>query len=422
MADSVAAAGPARVSALAPLRNPAFARLWFGAITSNIGTWMEAVALGIYVQRTTGEASWTASVAAAAFLPIAIFGPLGGALADHVSRKLVIVGTSLVQAALAASLATVFANGSPTPGLVTLIAFGSGVCAALGFPAFQAILPDLVPPEALPGAIALSSAQYNLGRVFGPVLAGIVIAGDRFFAAVTINAASFLVVVAVVLTLRLPRPVAQPERIGFLGTLAGGLRFVRGDPGLRVNVATLALSSFVAAPFIALIPTMAEEVLAAPDGTALLIAAQGVGAVAMAFAVGPIMARWGPRRLLFTTMSLLPLALSSYALAATLRTAAIAIVFVGACYLGALSTMTTVAQLRAPTELRGRVLAVHTVVLGSFYPVGAMIQGEVADAIGLPRTTVGAAALLATVLLITRAVRPGLARALDEPPALPSAP
>lgn len=422
MDDPVGGAGPSRTSALAPLRNPAFARLWVAAITSNIGTWMEALALGIYTQRSTGSATSTAAVAAAAFVPIAVFSPLGGALADHISRKLIIVGTSLVQATLAASLAVQFANGAPSQRLVLLVAFGSGVCGALGFPAYQAMLPDLVPPETLPGAIALSSAQYNLGRIIGPVLAGVVIADDRFFAAEVVNAASFIGVIAVVGTLRLPRPVAHADRPGFLRTISGGFRFVRADPGLRVTFATLALSSFLAAPFIALIPTMAEDVLAAPNGTALLVGAQGVGAVAMAFALGPLTARWGVRRVLVTAMSLLPVALASYALAATLWTAAVAIVIVGACYLGALATTTTIAQLRAPTALRGRVLAVHTMVLGSFYPVGAIIQGQIADEYGLPRTTVAAAAVLGATLLIARVVRPQLGGTLDVPPALPSAP
>ncbi|MFM8973674.1 MAG: MFS transporter, partial [Actinomycetota bacterium] len=189
MDDPVGGAGPSRTSALAPLRNPAFARLWVAAITSNIGTWMEALALGIYTQRSTGSATSTAAVAAAAFVPIAVFSPLGGALADHISRKLIIVGTSLVQATLAASLAVQFANGAPSQRLVLLVAFGSGVCGALGFPAYQAMLPDLVPPETLPGAIARSSAQYNRGRILGPVLAGGVIADDRCFGAAVVNAA-----------------------------------------------------------------------------------------------------------------------------------------------------------------------------------------------------------------------------------------
>src|SRR5262249_43162309 len=153
-----------------------FARLWTGAFVSNIGTWMEAVALGYYVTKVTHQAAWTGTIAAAAFLPIAFFGPLGGALADRIARKGLLIATNLVQTGLAAFLTVLFVVGNPSAPILTLIALGNGICAALSFPSFQAILPDLVPSDDLPGAVALSSAQYNLGRVVGPALAGVAIA------------------------------------------------------------------------------------------------------------------------------------------------------------------------------------------------------------------------------------------------------
>ncbi len=101
---------------------------------------------------------------------------------------------------------------------------------------------------------------------------------------------------------------------------------------------------------------------------------------------------------------------------------ALALLFVGAFYLGALSTFTTIAQLRAPANIRGRVLAVHTVILGALYPLGAIVQGTIADSIGLRATTFGSAAVMAAVLLLVRVVRPGISRAIDEPVAVGSAP
>ena len=157
------------------MRHRAYARLWVAAFVSNIGTWMESIALGIYVVQLTHQAVWAGAVAGAAFLPIAFFGPIGGALADRFPRKWLLMGTTLAQTGLATLLTVLFATGSPSAPVVTLIALGNGIAAALGFPAFQALLPDLVPTEDLPGAIALSSAQFNLGRVVGPALAGVVV-------------------------------------------------------------------------------------------------------------------------------------------------------------------------------------------------------------------------------------------------------
>ena len=406
----------------APLRHKAYARLWTGAFVSNIGTWMESIALGIYVQKHTGQAAWTGTVAAAAFLPIAFFSPIGGALADRYPRRVLMIATSLVQTALAALLTVLFVIGHPSAPTITLIALGNGVCAALGFPSFQAMLPDLVPVEDLAGAIALSSAQYNLGRVIGPVIAGVVISIGGYAWAEGVNAVSFLAVVAVMLTITLPTPSAHARAEKFLHSIADGFRYVRREPGLLVTALAMCLNTFLAAPFIALVPTMALDVLhSGSGGTAVLITAQGIGAVLMAFSLGTLVERYSARRVLMTLMSALPIALVAYASAPNLALAALALFVVGTLYLGALSSFTTIAQLRVPSEIRGRVLAVFTVILGSLYPLGSIIQGKVADHIGLRETTIGASVIMMVVLLVTRAVRPGISAAIDEPVSEPVA-
>jgi len=405
-----------RFDALAPLRHPAYARLWTGAFVSNIGTWMETVALGVYVQNLTHQAAWTGTIAAAGFVPIAFFGPIGGALADRFPRKLLLLATNLVQTGLATLLAFLFAFGHPTAPVLALIVFGNGICAGLGFPAFQAILPDLVPVEDLPGAIALSSAQYNLGRVVGPALAGIVIAIGGYAWAEAVNALSFFAVIAVLLTLTLPKPGVHARDEKMFRSIVNGFQFVRREPGLRINAAAMCLNTFLAAPFIALVPAMAQDVLHdGKAGTSILITVQGIGAVTMALSLGMLVVRFGPRRLLIGLMATLPFALTAYAFAPVLALSALALFFVGALYLGALSTFSTIAQFRAPPAIRGRVLAVNTMILGSLYPLGAVVQGKIADNIGLRQTTFAAAAIMAIVLAVTRLVRPGITRALDIP-------
>ncbi|MDQ1459369.1 MAG: hypothetical protein QOI08_853 [Actinomycetota bacterium] len=410
-----------RFDAIAPLRHPAYARLWTGAFVSNIGTWMETLALGVYVTKHTGQAAWTGTIAAAGFLPIAFFGPIGGALADRLPRKLLLMATTFVQTGLAALLTVLFVIGHPSAPVLTIIAFGNGICAGLGFPAFQAILPDLVPIKDLPGAIALSSAQYNLGRVVGPVLAGVVIAVGGYAWAEAVNAVSFFAVIAVLLTLALPKPSEHARDQKLFHSIIEGFRFVRREPGLRINALAMCLNTFLAAPFIALVPAMADKVLHTDIGTSVLIAVQGMGAVIMAFSLGWLVQRFGPRRLLAGLMAALPFALAAYAYAPDLILSSLAIFFVGALYLGALSSFSTVAQLRAPAAIRGRVLAVNTMILGSLYPLGAVVQGKVADSIGLRATTFGAAAIMAVVLGVTRIVRPGITHALDVPVAIPVA-
>jgi MFS family permease len=414
---------PARIKLIsfAPFRHSGYARLWTGAFLSNIGTWMEAIALGSYVQKHTGQAAWTGTVAAAAFVPIAFISPLGGALADRFSRRWLMIVTSLFQMALATVLTVLFVVGDPSAPTLTLIALGNGIGAALGFPAYQAMLPDLVPVEDLPGAIALSSAQYNLGRVVGPALAGVVIYFGGYAWAEGVNAVSFLAVVAVLLTIELPPPAATARAEKIRRAIVDGFRYVRHEPGLRIAALAMCLNTFLAAPFIALVPTMAQDVLdAGASGTAILVTAQGIGAVLMAFSLGSLVNRYTARRVLVTLMFTLPFALAAYAAAPELGTSALTLFAVGLLYLGTLSSFTTIAQLRVTSEIRGRVLSVFTVILGSLYPLGAVVQGKVADYIGLRWTTFGSAAVMLAALVVTRLVRPGVTEAIDAPSALGS--
>lgn len=376
---------------------------------------METVAIGVYVTETTGQAAWTGAVAAAGFVPIAVLGPVGGALADRLPRRRLVLTANLVQGALAAVLAILFATGDPSAPLLTSIVFASGIVSAIGFPAYQAMLPDLVPTEDLAGAMGLSSAQWNLGRVIGPVLAGVVIEIGGYAWALGLNATSFLAVVAVLLTLHLPPP-APSTGDSLMESMAEGVRFLRDDPGLRVNVGAMAVNTLFAAPFIALVPAMSEQVFdAGARGTSVLVAAQGIGAVAMGLMLGTLTQRYGSRRVVATMLATLPVALAVYAYAPTLAASALVLMFVGALYLGALSSFMTIAQLRAPAHLRGRVLAVNNVVLGTLYPLGSVVQGRVADSVGLRATTAGAAVAMLAVLLVARASWPGAVQALDAP-------
>ena len=399
---------------LAPLRHRRYAALWTGGFASNVGTWMETVGVGILVTSQTGRAAWAGIVAAAAFIPNALLGPLGGALADRLPRRRLLLTTTSVQTALASTLAALAAVGAGRPGAVTLIVFGSGCANAIGLPSLHAVLPDLVPRQELTGAVALSSAEWNLGRVVGPALAGVVIGVGGYALAFAINAASFLAVILAVAPLRLPAPSPAPGE-SIRTAIRTGARFAWHEPGIRAVLVYLALNSLLAAPFIALVPAVASRVFDDPaSGTAALVTSQGVGAVVMALTLSSLAHRYGHRATLLFCLVTLPLALVAYASAPTLGLAAAAIFAVGALYLGCLSSFTTIAQLRAPAAVRGRVLSVLFVSLGLLYPIGSVTQGTIADAIGLRATTAGAAALLFAAFVALRVTRRGFDRDLGD--------
>jgi predicted MFS family arabinose efflux permease len=229
-----------------------------------------------------------------------------------------------------------------------------------------------------------------------------------------LNTVSFFAVLAVVASFRLPMPVGAAGA-SILRSIREGASFVRGDGALRFVVVCVALNSLLAAPFIALVPAVALDVFHEEKlGTAALVTAQGVGAVCMGLGLATLFGRFGTRRVLLGVLYLLPVALTLYALAPTLPLAVLAIFGVGALYLGTLSSFTTVAQLRAPTELRGRVVSVVMMLIGALYPVGSIVQGAIADDIGLRATTTGAALLLGALLLIWRFLRPRAADAIGD--------
>jgi MFS family permease len=395
---------------LAPFRQRAYARFWFGAFVSNIGTWMETVAVGILVTTETGQAGWAGLVAAAGFVPSAFAGLIGGALADRIPRKRLLLSTVTVQMLLAGLLTALALADAAHPAVVTGIVFLAGCASALGFPTYQALLPDLVPREDLPAAMALGSAQWNLGRVVGPALAGVVIGLGGYAWAFAFNTVSFLAVIIAIAPLTLPPPQPQPGET-IRAAISSGFRFVRHDAGLRAVVGYFSLNSLLAAPFIALVPAVALKVFDNEDvGTSVLVTAQGVGAVVMALLLGGLSERVGLRRVVLGALFLLPLCLVGYALAPTLGFAAVGIFFVGATYLGCLSGFNTIAQLRTPAALRGRVMSVNMVILGTLYPIGSVLQGWVADSAGLRATTAVAAVVLGAAVLALRTLRPGFDR------------
>ncbi len=407
---------PLRFESFAPFRHRDFALFWSGAFVSNIGTWMETVAFGVYVTARTGQAVWPGLVAAAAFVPTAFLGPVGGALADRMPRKLILLTTTAVQTMFAGLITTLMVIGHPAPTVVVLVALGSGCAAAIGFPAYQAMIPDLVPIEDLPGAIALGSAQWNLGRVVGPLLAGVAITLGGIPWALGANTVSFFAVIVVLLLITLPRPAADARAGKIVAAIRSGFRLVRADPGLRVVIQTMSLNTLLAAPFIALVPAMAIKVFGAgKGGTSVLVTAQGIGAVSAALAIGPLGRRRGMRWIMVRSVTLVPIALVLYAVAPNLPLSALAILVVGSLYLASLSSFTTIAQQRAPAEFRGRVLSVNNVVLGTMYPAGAFLQGLLADHFGLRAVTAGSAIVMIVVLVAVRTLRPGYTMAIDAP-------
>lgn len=403
------------LSSLRPLRSRNFALLWSAALVSNVGSWMQSVALGVLVTERTHNALWTGLVAAAAFLPMGLMAPVGGAVADRLDRRRWLILTTTGEAGFAVALA-VLAAGHAAPWAMVVVAFFGGVCASIGFPAYQAMLPDLVPREDLLAAVSLSSAQFNLGRVIGPALAGVVVVAGSAAWAFVINAVSFGAVVVALLLIRLPSRPSPSVFEPMWTRIVAGARVAFDEPGCRSAVILIAVVAFVGSPFIALVPAMSIKGLhAGTAGTSALVTGQGVGAVAGALALAGLARALGARRLLVRALLAFPLALVCYGLAPSIVPATVAIVVVGACYIGVLTGLNTVVQLRAPAEARARVLSVYMMALGTIYPIGAVVQGAIAQTVGIQTVTVASGVLLGLVMLAVVRLAHRVVGSLEDP-------
>lgn len=396
------------VRSFSPFRHRAFLLVWLGALVSNVGTWMETTALSFFVADTS-RPSASGFVAAAGFIPTALLGPVGGAWADRFDRRRIMYCTNALSAVIAGSVAVLVASGNATPGRLALFSFVGGCTGAIGFPAFQATLPDLVPPDELVAAIGLSSTQWNLGRILGPMAAAIAISIGGVSTALWVNAISFLAVIVALSFAAIPH--RQGVKRAVWRAVADGVRFVRTTPAVRAMVPVMLGVVFLGGPFIGFIAQMATNVFGARQGgTGLLVTSQGIGAVIAGASMGSLSSRFGVSRVLAGAVCLLGPALVAYGSSPSLWFAAPALVVVGGCYMSVLSCCTSITQQSAPSELRGRAMSVNNFVLGAAYPIGLLVQGYIADHTSLRVVTVGAGIAIAVAVVSGRLVRPGQLR------------
>jgi MFS family permease len=385
---------------LRPLRYRDYRVIWLGALVSNIGTWMETTALSTLIAKETKSATQVALTAMAGFLPTAFASPIGGVLADRFDRKRFLQVSLLLETLFAGLLAVLVGLGERRTLPLAALVFLASTVGAASLPNRQAVLPSLVPREDLPAAISLGSASWNGGRVFGPMLAGLVTAIGVTWAFVC-NAISFLVVLLAWLTIVLPpKPDAgsgPPPSIKTM--LADGFRTVKQHDRLRFAIVFIAVLAGTAGPFIGLLAIVARVQF--NIGAAQFITAQGIGAVLGGLATTRFTRMFGRGRMMLGYLLALPLALVVYAYAPHRFIAIGAVLVMGGAYIGLLNGCQAILQLNSPPELRARVLAVFSVALGGPYCLALLVNGPLADAVSIRASTLfQAGATLAGVGLL----------------------
>ncbi|MDC0711884.1 MFS transporter [Stigmatella sp. ncwal1] len=400
-----------RLSSFRAFEHPGYFSVWAGSLVSNIGTWMETVALGVYVTEVTGKAEWTGGVVALAYLPGLLLSPLGGALADRFDRRAFVAIGTAVQGLLAVLLTVLAFTEQLSVPTVAVISFFNGCINMMMGPAFNALLAELVPPEDLHSAMSLSSAQYNLGRVIGPILAATVLGAGGIAWALLVNALSFLAVPLALSRVRPPPRSYAPSTTGLWVDIARGAQAARKDPGIRLMLVSTFGVGLLVAPFIGLVPVFAIRVFGQGAGaTSLLITCQGAGAVLAAVAVGALVDAFGRKRVLEGVLLAMGPVATLYWLSPTLPLASVSIFLLGASYLMALTGIHTVCQTRAPDALRARVSSLYGMVLNGAYALGLWLLGALSDRLTVRSVTASASLLFLALMVSLRLLRP---RAFD---------
>ncbi len=366
------------------LRHPDFRRFAAGQTVSLVGTWMQQIAQGWLVLELTGSAFKVGLVTTLNTLPILLFTLYGGVVADRVDKRRFIIFLQSVMMIEAAVLAALTLSGQVTVGWVYGLALAYGLATAFEVPARQAFLVELVPADELVFAAALNSTVYNLARVIGPAVAGVVIAVSGPGAAFALNAVSYIAVIIglVRITHRTPARV----QVGRPSILTG-VRFIRARPVLEGLAMQMTLVSVFTISFIPILPVFAKDVLGTDAaGYGAMTSAVGIGAACGAIIVGGIGRRIPRARLANAGGTLLAVFVIALALMRHLTPALGVLALGGAALATAGISTATSLQLAATSEVRGRVMAVYSFVVLGLAPFGALQAGWIAEHYGADRS------------------------------------
>lgn len=389
---------------LRALRHRNFQLFFSGQLISLVGTWMQTIAESWLVYRLTGSSLKLGAVGFCSQIPVFLVAPLGGIIADRYNRKHVVIGTQVCSMVLAGIYAALTLSGRIKIWEIFVLAGLLGVVNAFDIPGRQAFLMDMVGREDLMNAIALNSSMFNGARIIGPAIAGILVArigeGWCFFA----NSVSYIAVIAGLLMMRITRPAPRARAASPLAHIMEGFRFVRKTAPIRVILLLLGLVSFVAMPYVVLMPIFADRVLhSGARGLGILMGATGVGALLGALTLASRSGVRGLGRWVAFSCGGFGAFLIFFSFSRTFWLSTALLVPVGFCMMFQMSSSNTLIQAMSPDELRGRVMAVYSMMFMGMAPFGTLLAGALADRLGAPVTVaMGAVAAVGGAIIFGR--------------------
>ena len=366
-----------------------------GALTSSIGTWMQKVAQAWLIVTLTGSSSafYLGLDSFAGEAPILLFTMIGGVVADRRDRRHMMLMSQNIQMIVAFILAALVFTDVVQVWMVISLSFVSGIAQAFGGPAYQSLIPTLVGKEHLPNAVALNSIQFNLARVLGPLFFAATLAvfikggynePQAMNAAFVLNSASFLIVIYTLSLLHVKHvPPTATKKIK--EELKGGLDYVRGHGSLVALIVLAAATTFLGFALLTFLPAFARDIFKADASTySRLMAFSGAGSICGALVIAWLgkFPRMGLTALLMQVIY--GVLILAFATSRMLWLSSILLFLTGGALMMVFSTVTSLVQLIAPDNMRGRVMSIYMVAFRGGMPLGSLASGYFAQKIGTP--------------------------------------
>lgn len=375
---------PRRLAAIfRSLRHRDFALFWAGNFLSNIGTWMQNLALGWLILVMTGSPFLLGLNGFLGSAPSLIFSLPGGAIADRLNRRKLMIYAQTTLMLLALVLAIFTSLRLIEIREILLISFLAGLASALNNPTYQAMVPDLVERDDLLNAVALNSVQFNLSRAIGPTLAGLAVGSLGIAACFYLNTLSFLPLIIALLVINVrSHPVQEGPSVW--GAMLDGLRFVRQHRHIIILLSVPSFLTLWGLPFVVLMPVFARNQLeVGASELGYLMAGAGLGAVTAALSLAARGSAELKERPVIVRAALFSVALILLGEARSFWWAFFLLMILGATMVGALALTNSTLQVISPPELRGRIMSMYNLAVLGLAPLGSLQAGAVAELLGV---------------------------------------
>jgi MFS family permease len=371
--------------------------MWIASVASNIGTWMHTVGASWLMTTLAVSPLLVALVTTATTLPVFLLGLPAGVMADLVDRRKLLIFTQSWMLGVAALLGVLVMAGGIGPWWLLTLTFALGVGSAMNGPAWAAAIPELVPRDEMPAAVALNSVGFNIARAVGPALGGIVMAAAGAGAVFMANAVSFLGVIVVLWSWKEGTPAVREPGTRFRDAMREGLIYVRGARSFHAVLARAGMFSLAGSALWSMLPVVARQELKSTSlGYGVLLGCLGAGSVIGAAILAPVRSRYPVDKIVAVGVILFAIATVGLASLRSLPLAIPAMLLGGIAWMTVMSSFNVCAQTAPPQWMRARALAFYLLVFQGSLAVGSGLWGEVARRAGVRASLlIAAAAMLA---------------------------